>query len=117
MPGASPHSARLPTRSPCASTSTSSATQGGPNRVLSAPSRSLHPGDLADLDEVAVGVTDISTNLAAVVLGLGQDLRPFRRPFLVSLVDVADPEVREGAGAIRVLWSFNRARGLGTAWT
>jgi len=36
---------------------------------------------LADLDEVAVGVADVGADLAAVVFGLGQELRAPGRPF------------------------------------
>src|SRR5438067_6117104 len=115
-PGASRPSARLPTRRLCASTSTSSATQGGPDRVLSAPSRSLHPGDLADLDEVAVWITDIGANLSPVVFGVGQELGAFGRPFLVGLLDVGNPDVHKGAGAVRVLWGFECDRRLVIGW-
>src|SRR5207237_5914314 len=106
----------LLTRSPCASTSAKSATQGGPDRVLSAFSRSLHPGDLADLDEVPIWITDIGANLSTVVLGLGQKLGAFGRPFLVGLLDVGDPDVHKRAGAVRVIWGLERDRRLVIGW-
>src|SRR6266566_1195615 len=72
----------------------------------------LHPGDLADLDEMPIRVTDIGANLSPVVFGLSQELGAFGRPFLVGLLDVGDPDVHEGAGAVRVLWGFERDRRL-----
>src|SRR6266513_4260370 len=76
----------------------------------------LPPGDLADFDEVPIRVTDIGANLSPVVLGLGQELGAFGRPFLVSLLDVGDPDVHKGAGAVRVLWGFDSDGGLVIGW-
>src|SRR5436190_23031319 len=44
---------------------------------------------LADLDQMTVRVADIRANLAAVILGLGEELGPLGRPLLVDLLDVA----------------------------
>ena len=51
-----------------------------------------------------------------MVFGLGQELGALGRPFLVSLLDVGDPDVHEGAGAVRVLWGFERDGGLVIGW-
>src|SRR6266852_2451540 len=59
-------------------------------------------GRLADFDQVAVGVPDVSADLASVVLRLGKELGALRRPFLVGLLDVSDTNVEECACAVGV---------------
>ena len=46
---------------------------------------------LAHLDEVTVGVADVGADLPAVVLGFGEELSTFGRPFLIDLRDVGHP--------------------------
>src|SRR5258708_13994195 len=59
-------------------------------------------GRLADLDQVAVRVPDVRADFASMVLRLGEELRPLRRPFLVDLVDVSDANVEKGTCAVGV---------------
>src|SRR5216684_7596863 len=59
-------------------------------------------GRLADLDQVAVGVPDVSADLASMVLRLGQELCALRRPFRVDLADVSDANVQECACVVGV---------------
>src|SRR6266545_674157 len=61
-----------------------------------------HAGRLANLDQMAVGVAHVAADLSAVVLGLGEELRPPRAPRLIGGLDVGDTDVQEGAGAVEV---------------
>src|SRR5215211_7861541 len=70
---------------------------GEPTRALLSPA-GPGPRRLADLDQVAVRVTHVAADLAAVVLGRGEEHRPFGAPLLVDGLDVGHPEVQEGAG-------------------
>src|SRR5712664_3119230 len=67
---------------------------------------------LADLDQVTIRVADVGADLAAVVLGLGQELGALRRPLRVGRADVGDPEVEKCAGLVGVSRRRERHRGL-----
>jgi hypothetical protein len=51
---------------------------------------------------VTVGVADVGADLASVVLWLGEELGASCRPLPVGPVDVGDPDVEEGAGAVGI---------------
>src|SRR5713101_8676314 len=59
-------------------------------------------GRLPHLDQVAIRVSDVGADLPAMVLRLGEKLRAFGRPVFVGLLNIRDPDVEEGAGAVRV---------------
>src|SRR5713101_4565299 len=59
-------------------------------------------GRLADLDQVAVGVSNVRADLASMILRLGEELGALRRPFLVGLGNVGDANVEECARAVGV---------------
>ena len=67
---------------------------------------------LADLDQVTIRVADVGADLAAVILGLGQELGALRRPLRVGRGDVGHPDVDECAGTVRVSRRRERHRGL-----
>lgn len=50
---------------------------------------------LADLDQMTIGVADAGADLAAVVLGLGQELGALRRALRVGRADIGDPDVED----------------------
>src|SRR5580692_5943866 len=60
---------------------------------------------LADLDQVAVGVADIGTDLDSVILRLRKERGPLGRPLCVSLLDVRDSHVEKRTRLIRFLRS------------
>src|SRR5262245_66181699 len=51
---------------------------------------------LADLDQVAVGVTHVAANLRAAIDRGRHELGPFRAPLLVARLDVRYAQVHEG---------------------
>src|SRR5262245_62239525 len=51
---------------------------------------------LADLDQVAVGVTHVAANLGAAIDRGRHELGPFRSPLLVARLDVRYAQVHEG---------------------
>src|SRR5215211_4047685 len=55
------------------------------------------PGSLAQLDQVAVGVTQIAADLHPMVLGLGQELAAARAPLLIDGVDIGHADVHRAA--------------------
>src|SRR6516162_2607787 len=67
---------------------------------------------LANLDQVTIGVADEGADLAAVVLGLSEELGSLRRPFRVSRSDVGDSDVEERAGTVGVRGRRECHRGL-----
>src|SRR5712691_7678395 len=69
-------------------------------------------GRLADLDQVAVGVSDIRADLASMVLRLSEERCALRRPFLVGLGNVGDANVEERACAVGVGWRNESDGGL-----
>src|SRR5215471_2857878 len=71
---------------------------GDQKRSAAAPWR----GRLPHLDQMAIRVSDVRADLAAMVLWLGEKLRASGRPFLVRLLNIRHPDVHEGAGAVRV---------------
>src|SRR5215469_13840724 len=67
---------------------------GGSRFASRTPNASLRRA-LAYFYQVAIRITDIGADLAAVVLRLGQELRAPRRPLLVTRADVRDSDVDE----------------------
>lgn len=55
------------------------------------------PSRLANLDQVAVCVADVRTDLAPMILWLGQELGPFGQPLVVDPGDVRYTYVEERA--------------------
>src|SRR5260370_28626809 len=61
--------------------------------------RRARPGcGLADLDQVTIRGADVCADFAAMVLGLGKELRALRRPRRVGRAEGRDPDVEERAG-------------------
>jgi hypothetical protein len=56
---------------------------------------------------MTIGIADVRTDLAAVVLRLSEKLSAFSQPFLIHLLDVGDANVEEGhsCGSDRLAWS------------
>src|SRR5919204_1467208 len=74
--------------------------------------RSVHPGCLPDLDQVAVRVAEVAPDLGGALLWRGEELGSASGPFLVDRLDVRDADVQEGAHAIGVRWGLERDRRL-----
>src|SRR5215467_6878862 len=88
------------------------ATTRGHGRRQVSSGRLRRCGALADLDQMAVGIANVCTYLGSVHLGLGEELGTPRRPLLVCLSDVGDPDVEECAGTTWVGGRGERDRGL-----
>ena len=63
---------------------------------------------LADLDQVAVGVADVGTDLDSVILRLRKERGALGRPLCVSLVDIRDSHVEKRSRLVRVLGEWSR---------
>jgi hypothetical protein len=48
---------------------------------------------LSDFDQVPMGVADVGTDFAAVILRLGEELCASRRPLCIGRADVGHPDV------------------------
>src|SRR5438477_163680 len=53
------------------------------------------PDDLANLDQMAVRIADVGSDLASVILRHGEELDTLRRPVPIHLLDVGDPDIEE----------------------
>ena len=56
---------------------------------------------LPDLDEVAVGICDLATDLVLELLGGVRNYAPRGAPFGVHGVGVCDPDIEEAADQVR----------------
>src|SRR5580700_4939796 len=66
------------------------------------PPVSLRVGGLPDLDDVAVGISNVATDLVLVLLRRRQELRTPGAPFGVHGVDIRDPDIEEAADPVGV---------------
>src|ERR1700737_4556988 len=75
---------------------------GPPRDPGSGPSGSAvgAPDQLANLDQVPVGVAHVTADLAATVDRRGQKLRSAGAPLLIDGTDVGDTDVQEARGVI-----------------
>src|SRR6266478_1123559 len=71
----------------------------------------------ADLDQVAIRVTDVGADLAAVILWLGEELRALGQPLLVHPGDIRDADVEERARAVGVGRRRQCDRRFVVSWT
>jgi len=76
------------------------------------PPVSLRISGLPHLDDVAVGISDVATDLVLVLLRRCQELRAPGAPFSVRGVDVFDPDIEETTDPVRVAWRLKGDRGL-----
>jgi hypothetical protein len=67
---------------------------------------------LPDLDDVAVGISDVATDLLRVLLRRRQELRAPGAPFGIHRVDVGDPDIEEAADPVGIAWRLENHRGL-----
>jgi hypothetical protein len=66
-----------------------------------------HLSVLADLDEVAVGITHVATPFPAVIVQrFGEEERSFVAPFFVAGPDVGDAQVEEAIHSVEIRRSF-----------
>src|SRR6478735_8481908 len=79
---------------------------------LGGPPVSVWVGGLPDLDDVAVRISDVATDLVLVLFRRRQELRAPGAPFGVHGVDVRDPDIEEAADPVGVAWCLKGDRWL-----
>ena len=96
--------------------------ESAPPLLLAEPSRRAQigrsdpglPDQLADFNQVAVGVAHVAADLDAAVDRRGQKLRAAGAPLFVDGVDVGDADIQEGRDAIGMRWRRERSTSLAT---
>jgi hypothetical protein len=67
---------------------------------------------LPHLDQIAVGIADVATDLVLVLLRRREELSTPGAPFGVHSLDVGDPDIEEATDPIGIAWRLQGDRGF-----
>src|ERR1051326_4647124 len=80
-------------------------------------SRGSTTRQLADFDEMIIGISNVGSDFDTVVFRFGQKVGASRGPLAVCLMNVSHSDVHEGAREIRIGWRRERNGWLVVSWT